>query len=322
MMLRCAILDDYQNVALLCANWESFAGKVFVKTYNTHIFPGDLAGQLGSFDIIVAMRERTVFNAALLDQLPQLRLLVTTGMRNASIDMDYAAQQGVTVCGTSSHSHPTPEHAWAMLMALCRKIPQEDAALRNGGWQTSLGIDLKGKTLGLIGFGKVARVMARYASAFDIKVLAYSRSLTPELACEHGVEATSCNKLLALADIVSLHVTLSESTRGMIGEEQLAMMKPGALLLNSARGLLVDNAALIANLQRGHLAGAAVDVFEDEPIRADHPLLAAPNTVLTPHLGYVTRANYARYYGDTVENIGKWIAGVPIRVLAAPEEKA
>lgn len=319
-MIRAAILDDYQGAALASADWSPLAGAVELTAFAAPIPADRLAETLAPFEVIVAMRERTRFDAALLDALPKLRLLVTTGMVNAAIDMAAATRNGITVCGTSSHPHPTPEHAWALLLALARHIPEEDARLRRGGWQGTVGTDLAGKVLGLVGLGRVGGTMARYGRAFDMTVLAHSRSLTEAAAAEAGVRrAGSLAALLAEADVVSLHIPLTEATRHLIGVAELAAMKPGALLVNTSRAGIVDTAALVDALQAGRIAGAAVDVFDVEPAGAGNPLLAAPNTVLTPHLGYVTKANYARYYGDAAADIRAWLDGRPLRVLAAPE---
>ncbi|MEO1987232.1 MAG: D-2-hydroxyacid dehydrogenase family protein [Martelella sp.] len=316
MPLNCAILDDYQNVAMTCADWSNALPDVAVSVFHDTVSGEALAERLSPFDIIVAMRERTRFDADLLAQLPRLRLLVTTGMKNASIDMTAAATRGITVCGTASEGHPTSELAWGLLLALARKIPQEDTALRAGFWQTTLGIDLHGKTLGLVGFGRVAGMMARYALAFGMDVIAWSRSLTDEAAVERGVRrAQGLSELLGEADIVSLHVPLNETTRHMIDAEALRQMKPTALLLNTSRAGVVDTAALASALYAGKIAGAGVDVHDSEPLAVPSALTSAPNTVLTPHLGYVSQNNYARYYGDAAEDIRCWIDGAAVRVL-------
>ncbi|MBJ3777043.1 D-2-hydroxyacid dehydrogenase family protein [Acuticoccus mangrovi] len=320
MSLACAILDDYQGVALGLADWSALGDRVHVEVLREPLADDARAERLAPYHIVVAMRERTPFDAALVGALPNLRLIVTTGMLNAAIDMGAAADRGVTVCGTRSLATPTPEHAWALLMALCRNIPAEERALRAGRWQQTIGRDLAGATLGLVGFGKVAKVMARYAAAFEMRVVAFSRSLTDDVAAEHGVRrAASLDELLAAADIVSVHVPLTDATRGLIGADALSRMRRGALLLNTSRGPIVDSDALAVALADGRLGGAAVDVFDHEPIRGDEALLAAPNTVLTPHLGYVTKANYARYYADAVEDIAAYLDGTPVRVLAAPQ---
>ncbi|SIO21409.1 D-2-hydroxyacid dehydrogenase family protein [Vannielia litorea] len=316
MTVRCAILDDYQNVALTCADWSALLPDVELTAFQDTVTGEALTSRLAPFEVIVAMRERTPFDAALFGRLPNLRLLVTTGMRNASIDMGAAAARGITVCGTASLGHPTPELTWGLLLALARHIPQEDAALRAGGWQTTLGTDLKGKTLGLIGFGRVAQAMARYGTAFEMDVLAWSRSLTDQAAAAGGARrADGLAALLAEADVVSLHVPLNASTRHMIDAAALSTMKRSAYLLNTSRAGVVDTEALAAALHGGRIAGAAVDVHDPEPLNGASPLVTAPNTVLTPHLGYVSRDNYAGFYTEAAQNIRAWLDGSPIRVL-------
>lgn len=318
MTLRCAVLDDYQAVAMKKADWRSLDGRVTVETFHSPLQEDQIDTILAPFDIIVAMRERTRFDAARLAALPMLKLLITTGMENASIDLQAAADQGITVCGTRSLPHPTAEHTWALIMALCRHIPSDQASLRFGGWQTSLGIDLAGKTLGLVGFGRVGRVVARYARAFDMTPLAWSRSLDDATAkAHHAVRAASLHDLLNASDIVSVHIPQNTATIGMFNAELLSTMRPGALLINTSRGPIVDTGALADALNSGQIGGAAVDVFDVEPVAADNPLLFAPNTVLTPHMGYVTEENYELYYGHAVENILAWLAGQPVRELTA-----
>jgi phosphoglycerate dehydrogenase-like enzyme len=316
MTFRCAILDDYQGCALDFADWASLDG-VDVKNFTHAITTADeLAEQLAAFEIIVAMRERTRFDAALFARLPRLQLLVTTGMRNAAIDLTAAATRSVTVCGTRSLSYPAPELTWGLLLALARQIPAEVAAVREGKWQTQMGLGLSGKTLGIIGLGKIGSQIARYAQAFDMPVLAWSRSLTNEQCQSIGVErALSLDTLLQRADVVTLHLVLSDSTRGIMGARELGLMKPTALLVNTSRGPLIDEASLLQTLTQNRIAGAALDVFDIEPLPASHPLRSLPNVVLTPHIGYVCRENYEIFYGDAVEDIQAWLEGSPVRVL-------
>lgn len=319
-MMHCAILDDYQNAALRFADWSVLAGRVEPRPIDRHLQPDELVAAIRDCEIVIAMRERTRFDAALIGRLPNLRLLITTGMVNASIDMAAAARQGITVCGTTSVGHPTPELTWGLLIALARSIPMEHAAIRSGeGWQTSVGVDLAGKTLGLIGLGRIGQRMARYAAAFDMPVIAWSPNLTQERCDPYGARlAPSLDALLAEADIVSIHMPLVPATRGLLGGREIGLMKRTALLLNTSRGPLVDDAALLAALRSGAIAGAAVDVYDQEPLPADHPLRSAPNLVMTPHIGYVTEQNYRLYYGGAVEDILGWLDGRPVRVLAAP----
>jgi phosphoglycerate dehydrogenase-like enzyme len=263
------------------------------------------------------MRERTPFGADLLARLPRLRLLVTTGMANASIDLAAARERGVVVCGTGSLPSPTAELTWGLILALLRHVPAEDARLRGGGWQTTVGTELAGRTLGVIGLGRLGRRVARVARAFEMDVLAWSQNLDPDEARRHGAEPVGREELLSRADVVTIHLRLSGRTRGLIGAAELARMKPSAVLVNTSRGPIVDEAALVAALRDGVIAGAGLDVYETEPLPPGHPLRSAPNTVLTPHLGYVTSGTYARFYADAVEDIAAFGRGAPVRVLNA-----
>jgi phosphoglycerate dehydrogenase-like enzyme len=320
MTFRCAILDDYQDCALGFADWASLDG-VELKNFTHAITTTDeLAEQLAEFEIIVAMRERTRFDAALFARLPHLKLLITTGMRNASIDLTAAAKRGVTVCGTRSLSYPAPELTWGLLLALARQIPAEAAAVREGNWQTQIGQGLSGKTLGIVGLGKIGSQIARYAQAFDMPVLAWSRNLTDAQCQSVGVErAPSLDALLQRADVVTLHLVLSDSTRGIIGARELSLMKPTALLVNTSRGPLIDEAALLQTLTHNRIAGAALDVFDIEPLPVAHPLRTLTNVVATPHVGYVCRENYELFYGDAVEDIQAWLKRSPVRTLPEPK---
>ncbi|RKK05793.1 D-2-hydroxyacid dehydrogenase family protein [Pseudoroseomonas wenyumeiae] len=318
---RCVILDDYQDAALRSADWSALEGRVRVEPLREHLSPAELPATIGDAEIVVAMRERTRFDAATLAQLPALKLLITTAMRNASIDMVAAKARGITVCGTPSVPNPTPELTWGLLLALARHIPQEHANLRAGGaqWQTSLGFDLARKTIGIIGLGNIGQVIARYAHAFGMSVIAWSPNLTQERCGAAGARlAPSLDALLAEADVVTLHMVLAPSTRGMIGAREIGLMKSGALLVNTSRGPLVDAAALQAALREGRIGGAALDVFEEEPLPADSPWRSLPNLVTTPHLGYVSADNYRHYFTGVVEDIDGWLRGSPVRVLAAP----
>ncbi len=318
-MLDCAILDDYQNCALGFADWTALQG-VNVKNFTEYIQPDEAANQLAGFAIIVAMRERTVFDAKLLAALPNLKLLVTTGMKNSAIDMDAAKQHGITVCGTRSLPYPAPELAWALLLAIFRHIPVEAASLRAGGWQTEVGVGLNGKTLGIVGLGKIGKRMAKVALAFEMNVLAWAPRITVEECKDAGVEcAASLEDLMKRSDAVTVHMVLAPSTRGMIGAAQLSLMKPTSYLVNTARGPLVDEEALLEALREKRIAGAALDVFDTEPLPHDHPFRALPNVLAVPHLGYVTQENYSIFFGDAVEDIQQWMQKAPVRVL--PEEK-
>jgi phosphoglycerate dehydrogenase-like enzyme len=277
---------------------------------------GDLVERLAGADVVVAMRERTPFPAEVLARLPRLRLLVTTGMANAAIDVAAAARQGVVVSGTAGSGAATAELAWALVLAVARGVAADDRAIRAGRWQERLGIELAGSTLGLLGLGRLGSAVARYAHAFDMRVLAWSEHLTPERAAEQGAELVDRAELFRRSDIVSVHLKLSERTRGLVGAAELDLLGPDGRLVNTSRGPIVDEAALLAALHGGTIAGAALDVFDVEPLPADHPLRSAPRTVLTPHVGYVSRQAYAAMYGQCVEDVLAWLDGAPVRVLS------
>jgi phosphoglycerate dehydrogenase-like enzyme len=313
---RVAVLDDYQRVARSLAAWGALGADVDVQFFHDHLSePRALAARLQAFDAVVAMRERTAFPRDVLARLPRLRLLVTTGARNAAIDVTAARELGICVCGTGGLPYPTAELTWGLLLALARNIPQEDVAVRSGAWQTSLGQGLSGKTLGLLGLGRLGSQVARVALAFGMRVTAFSQNLTPERAAEHGATWLPLDELLATADVVSIHLVLSERTRGLLGARELGRLKPSALLINTSRGPIVDEPALIEALSQRRIAGAALDVFDVEPLPLEHPLRRLSNTVLTPHLGYVTEETYRVFYSDVVGDILAFRAGQPVRTL-------
>ncbi len=317
-MTKIAVLDDYQNVALDMADWEGLPDEASVVVFRHHLaYKDDLVHRLRPYEIIVAMRERTPFPRSLIERLPNLKLLITTGMRNASFDMDAAADHGVTVCGTGGLPYPTAELTWGLILALVRKLPTEDAATRAGHWQVTMGEGLSGKTLGVIGLGRLGSQVATIGAAFGMHLLAWSQNLTAERAAEFDATLVSKEELLSSSDIVTIHLVLSDRTRGLIGRDELALMKPSAYLVNTSRGPIVDEAALVDALRSGAIAGAGLDVFDTEPLPRDHPLRTLPNTVLTPHMGYVTTETYRVFYGDAVENIKAFLAGSPIRMIAA-----
>ncbi|MCP3143197.1 D-2-hydroxyacid dehydrogenase family protein [Pyxidicoccus xibeiensis] len=316
MTLNIAILDDYQRVARDLADWSRLPAGSGLHVFERHL--ADLEARVAAlqpFDVIVLMRERTPFPAALLERLPRLRLLVTTGGRNAAIDLEACRARGITVCGTGNVGAPTAELAWGLILALVKRIPAEDRALRAGTWQTGLTEGLAGKRLGLVGLGKLGGQMARVGAAFGMEVVAWSQNLTDARAAEVGARRVEKGELFSTSDVVSLHLVLGERTRGVVGEPELRAMKPTAWFVNTARAGLVDEAALLAVLRERRIAGAGLDVFSVEPLPADHPLLTLPGVVLTPHLGYVTKENYAVFYRDALEDILAWHAEAPVRLL-------
>jgi phosphoglycerate dehydrogenase-like enzyme len=315
--MKLAILDDYQRVALDMADWSLLGDAAEITVFERHLGdPAAVAAALSEFEIICAMRERTPFPRALFEALPKLRLLVTTGARNASIDLAAAAEHGVTVCGTQSLPRPPAEHTWALILAAARQLPAEDRRLREGGWQRTIGIDLAGKTLGVIGLGRLGGIVAEIGRAFQMDILAWSQNLTAERAKQCGATPASKEGLLAAADFVTIHLRLSERTRGLIGAAELAAMKKSAWLVNTSRGPIVDEAALIDALERRLIGGAALDVYDQEPLPADHPIRRLDNTVLSPHLGYVTAGTYRAFYRGTVEAVRAWLDGSPLRALS------
>ncbi|GAA2539052.1 D-2-hydroxyacid dehydrogenase family protein [Streptomyces levis] len=318
MRLRCAVLDDFQNIATTVADWSAVQDRVEVVPFTGHFTSEDeLAAALADFDIAVTLRERVPFPASLLDRLPRLRLLVASGMRNSVIDYAAAERNGVTVCGTRSSSTPPVELTWALLLGLARGIVTENNALRTGGpWQSTVGADLSGRRLGLLGLGKIGSRVAQVGLAFGMEVTAWSQNLTKERAEEAGVHlASSKEELLRTGDFVSVHLVLGERTRGLLGADELALLKPTAYLVNTSRSAIVDQDALLAALHEGRIAGAGVDVFDIEPLPADHPMRTAPRLLATPHLGYVSQHNYRTYYGQAVEDIEAYLAGDPVRRL-------
>ena len=316
MSRRVAVLDDYQAVAEAVGPWDRLGEGTEVTFFHDHLADENaLAERLEPFDVIVAMRERTPFPATLLARLPQLRLLVTTGMRNASIDVGAARERGVSVCGTGGITASTAELTWGLILAVCRNIPAEDANVRTGGWQVTVGTELEGRTLGVIGLGNLGSRVAAIGQAFGMNVVAWSENLDPDRARSLGVEPVTLPQLLARSDVVTIHLRLSDRTDGLIGPAELAAMPRHAVLVNTSRGPIVDEAALLAALREGRLGGAGLDVFDVEPLPPDHPLRHAPRTVLTPHLGYVTEGTYRRFYSDAVDNIAAFDAGTPVRVI-------
>ena len=318
-MLQCAVLDDYQRAAQRFADWSSLAGRVDVRFLHDRLGSEDaVVSAIGDCEIVVAMRERTPFPRSLLARLPKLKLLVTTGLRNAAIDLKATQDLGILVCGTGSFGSATAELTWALILGFARKITIESGNLRaNGPWQSTVGMDLHGKTLGVLGLGKLGLQVATIGRAFGMKVMAWSQNLTPEACLAAGVEhAGSLDRLVSESDVLTIHLILSKRTRGMLGDAQLRRMKPTALLVNTSRGPIVDETALIAILRDKRIAGAALDVFDVEPLPPGHPLRALDNVLATPHLGYVTEESYKAYFGGVVADIAGWLEGKPERVLS------
>ena len=317
MAVRCAILDDYQNVALEVADFSKVKGDVEFKAFNEHLDgPDKVIAALQGFQIVVAMRERTGFPKAVIDALPDLKLLITTGMRNASIDTEAAKARGVTVCGTGSFGSPTSGIAIGLMLELTRHIGYENARLHAGAtWQSTIGPDLDGMTLGVLGLGKLGIRTANIAKAFGMKVIAWSQNLTAEKASEAGATYVSKDDLFRQADFVSIHVVLSPRSRGLVGAKEIGLMKPTAYIINTSRGPIIDEAALLAALRDKKIAGAGLDVFDVEPLPVDHPLRKMDNAVITPHLGYVSEQNYKNYFAGVAEDIRGFLDGKPARVM-------
>lgn len=316
--MRLALLDDYQGVALGMADWASEPA-LAVTAFGEFIDdPENLVAMLAPFQAVMMMRERTPFPAALLERLPELRLIVTAGMANAALDLEAATRLGIQVCGTRTWPHATPELALGLVLAVARRIPQEAAGMKAGHWQQSVGMGLYGRTLGLIGLGNIGRRMAAFGRVLGMEVIAWSANLDAATAAEHGARRVERDELLATADVVSIHVRLSERTRALIGAREFALMKPGAILINTSRGPIVEEAALLDALRGRQIAGAGLDVYDVEPLPADHPLLGLDNAVLLPHLGYVGTENYRVIYGDVLEAAAGFLAGRPVRPLNAP----
>jgi phosphoglycerate dehydrogenase-like enzyme len=317
MTLRCAILDDYQNVALKMADWSALKGKADISVFNEHL--GEAANvikTLKDFDIVCAMRERTPFRRETVEALPKLKLLLTSGLRNASFDMEALKERGVVVCGTGGFGNPTAGIAIGLMLELTRKIGFENARMKAGEkWQATMGQDVEGKTMGIVGLGKLGARVAAIAKALGMKVNAWSQNLTKEVCREVGVGYLPKEELMATSDVISIHVILSKRTRGLITRADLARMKPSSYLINTARGPIVDEDALLDMLREKKIAGAGLDTYSVEPLPVDHPIRKLDNVVLTPHLGYVTEEAYRKYYGDMVEDILGWLDGKPVRVI-------
>ena len=314
--MRVAVLDDYQGVAMALGDWQRLAGRADIEVFREHIAdPAALVERLRPFEVVCLMRERTPFPRAIVEALPNLKLIVTTGLKNDSIDVAAATERGILVCGTHSAAHPAAELSFGLILALARLIVSESRSVAEGGWQVGLGRDLKGATLGIVGLGRLGGLVAGYGKAFGMEVIAWSQNLTDARAAEAGAHRVEKAALFAEADFVTIHLKLSERTRGIVGAAEIARMKRDACLVNTSRGPIVDTAALVAALEEGRIAGAALDVFDEEPLAPDDPLRSLPNLLLTPHVGYVTRENYRTFYGETVEAIAAWLDGSPVRAI-------
>jgi phosphoglycerate dehydrogenase-like enzyme len=323
-VIRVAVLDDYQHRASGFADWASLGPGVDVVFFYERIAPSALADTLAGFDVLVLMRERSMFGRPVLERLPRLRLLVTTGMWNAAVDDAYLREAGVVYSGTGrpdggpTRGIPsTAEVAWALILAVCKRVPVEDRAMRAGNWQLDLPVNLAGATLGLAGLGHLGSAMAGPARAFGMDVVAWSQNLTDERAATVGVRRVSKSELLSAADVLSIHLVLSDRTRGLFQAADLALMKPTAVLVNTSRGPIVDEQALIAALQEHTIAGAGLDVYDTEPLPPGHPLTTLDNVVLLPHLGYVSESGFRHMYGQVVEDIAAFLAGTPIRTISS-----
>ena len=315
--MKVAVLDDYQSVAADMADWASLPDAIEVTFFRDHLADEDaLAQRLADFDVVMGMRERTAFPRSLLQRLPALRCLITTGARNASFDTDAATELGITVCGTPGAGEGPTELTWGLILGILRQIPQEHRATREQGkWGVHVGASLQGKTLALLGLGHIGSLVARVGNAFDMRVIAWSQNLTAERAAECNATLVDKDTLFAEGDVVSVHVRLSDRTVGLVGAREIGLMKPTAILVNISRGPIVDEAALVDALQRRAISGAALDTFDVEPLPAGHPFLTLDNTLITPHVGYVTDDGYRAFYAGVVENIRAFAAGEPVRVI-------
>ena len=319
MTVRVAILDDYQNVALKLADWSKLGKDVEIKVYTDAVrrTPEDTIRDCKSFQVVSMMRERTPFSRKVIEGLPDLKLLITTGARNASIDMAACAERRIVVCGTTSFGNPTAGIAYGLMLELTRRIGWENARMKAGErWQLTLGADLEGSTLGILGLGKLGTRVAGIGKAFGMKVIAWSQNLTPEKCKEVGVEYVSKEDLFRNADFVTIHLQLSDRSRGLVSANELGLMKKSAYIINTSRGPIIDEKALLAVLSEGRIAGAGLDTFDIEPLPVDHPFRHLDNVVLTPHLGYVSQQNYRGYFPDIVDDIRGWMDGKPVRVIA------
>lgn len=318
-MLQIAVINDYMCIVREVANWTRLEGMAEVSFFHDHLASEDaLADRLAAFDVIVSERERTHFTGSLLDRLPRLKLLCLTGTDNWAVDFDATARRGITVCNTASVMAAMPELAWGLILSLTRGIVRDDRAIKAGGWQTRPTVPLQGKTLGILGLGIAGKRMLQIGKAFNMDCIAWSQNLTQDAALAAGARRVALDELLAQSDVVTIQLVLSERTRGLLGERELRLMKPGAFLINTSRGPIVQQEALVAALREKWIAGAGLDVFDVEPLPEDHPLRSLENVVLTPHTGYITDEQFRVFYGQSLDNILAFIQGTPIRVMTAP----
>jgi phosphoglycerate dehydrogenase-like enzyme len=315
-MKRLAIIDDYEKLALSMGNWESLSPGVQTDAFNDHLVGEEaLVKRLLPYDIVMIMRERTPFLRNIIEKLPNLKLLITSGPRNHSVDLAACSESGIVVCGTGSRKSPPTEQTWALMLALLKKIIHADSRMRKGIWGGDATVELADKTLGVLGLGRLGEAVSRVAQAFGMKVIAWSQNLTAERAAELGATRVEKDELFKTADIVTIHLVLSDRTRRIVGAREIGLMKPTAFIINTSRGPIIEEAALVDALKNLRIAGAGIDVYDVEPLPPDHPLLKLDNTVLSPHLGYVTQENFKTYYTQAVENVAAWLDGQPIRVL-------
>ena len=317
-MMRIAILDDYQRVSTKLADWSPLAGRCSIEIFDRHLASDEAQSALQAFDVVCLMRERMEFPRRLIERLPRLKMIAITALANRTLDIEAATERGIVICHTGMGGpaqHGTAELAWGLILSLARHIPREANRMRSGGWQSTVGVTLAGKTLGVLGLGRIGSRVCHYAKGFDMHVIAWSQNMTADAAAALGARRVDKDELFRASDVLSLHVVLSERTRHLVGAREFALMKPTALLVNTARAALVDEEALLDTLRDRRIAGAALDVFHIEPLPDADPLRSLDNVILTPHLGYTSEERLRLFYGDTVENIEAFLDGAPIRVV-------
>ncbi len=315
-MVRIAVIDDYQSVAHRMADWDSLPEGTDIDFYQDHLSDLEsLVGRLGSYEVVQFMRERTPFTKPLLDALPKLELLSGTGGGFRSFDIDAATERGVLITRSGGAGSSTEELAWALILAVARSLPQEDRAMREGRWQTQLGVGLSGRNLGIIGLGRLGSRVAKLGQAFGMELLAWSPWQTAERAAENGATFLPREEFFAQSDVVTIHIPLTDESTGLVNAEDLKNMKPSAYLINTSRGPILNEVDLVKALQDGTIAGAGLDVFDEEPLPIDHPFLKLTNTVLTPHIGFVSEESYRAFYSNALDNIKAYLAGNPTNMV-------